>query len=447
MAPYFWLQRIARGSWRRTPSIGVCGPYYHFPDQFIVLLTGSVHHRQTRTTRVYSVGLRCSGPGAVQKSSSRLQASYTPCPYETILDLDNSFLSGKNRVNKGENFLFEASQHKSRPGYTVLGLRCAACEVSSRLEASLVKLGLISDDPQTCCSDPNCIQPTWYGTNYCQTHIFSINPKWSEIHSMDIRVLQQCISTAKSKRWNFDSDFEAAITRTAEIREGKRPGSDLVVLDLEFLPSSGQILEIAVVESVSGKILLDTKVKHDCLNLLSNKLDYMAGISSFRMTQKFFGKSLEAYTQNGQDVHAIAKALKSAGITKQTIILVWHSSWYDLTLLQGFLEAAGYSDILPSKENCVRLVPFLWMNMPPPAGRRRFPGKLEVIFPLFFPCHKLIGMNHHALEDCLQTRLLMMAFEKLVKPLKERRGWQPTDLVQIGQRTLGDWVLKPLPKD
>jgi hypothetical protein len=152
---------------------------------------------------------------------------------------------------------------------------------------------------------------------------------------MDIRVLQQCISTAKSKRWNFDSDFEAAITRTAEIREGKRPGPDLVILDLEFLPSSGQILEIAVVESVSGKILLDTKVKHDCLNLLSNKLDYMAGISSFRMTQKFFGKSLEDWTQNGQDVHAIAKALKSAGIMKQTIILVWHSTWNDLTLYRG----------------------------------------------------------------------------------------------------------------
>ena len=139
---------------------------------------------------------------------------------------------------------------------------------------------------------------------------------------MDIRVLQQCISTAKSKRCNFDSNFEAAITRTAEIRADKQLGSDLVVLDLEFLPSSGQTLEVAVVESVSGRVLLDTKVKHECLNLLSNKLDYMAGSSGFIMARKFLGKSFEDWTQNGQDVNAIAKALKSTGITKQTIILV-----------------------------------------------------------------------------------------------------------------------------
>jgi hypothetical protein len=55
---------------------------------------------------------------------------------------------------------------------------------------------------------------------------------------------------------------------------------------------------------------------------------------------------------------------------------------------------------------------------------------LDFIFPLFFPLH---GMNHSAAPDCLQTRLMLMAFEERAKPLSQRREFKPTDLAKIRQ--------------
>ena len=37
----------------------------------------------------------------------------------------------------------------------------------------------------------------------------------------------------------------------------------MVVIDDEFLQHSRRLLEVAVVELISGKVLLDTRVKHD----------------------------------------------------------------------------------------------------------------------------------------------------------------------------------------
>ena len=54
----------------------------------------------------------------------------------------------------------------------------------------------------------------------------------------------------------------------------------------------------------------------------------------------------------------------------------------------------------------MRLIPFIHANLDAPPGRNIFPAKLEIVFPLLFPLHQLVGMNHNALPDCLQTRLL-----------------------------------------
>jgi hypothetical protein len=76
-----------------------------------------------------------------------------------------------------------------------------------------------------------------------------------------------------SRRWSFDGDYEKVMVRTTEIKDGKRPGSDLVILDDEYQPS-GQLLELAIIEKISSNIVIDTRVKHeDGLNHISNKGD------------------------------------------------------------------------------------------------------------------------------------------------------------------------------
>jgi hypothetical protein len=235
------------------------------------------------------------------------------------------------------------------------------------------------------------------------------------------------------------------IARTAEVEEGKRPGSDLVILDVEFLPASSQLLEFAIVEKVSGKVLIDTKVKHkNGLTFVSDKRNLFCEWISYRKACKVFGRKDPCVTGDGPDVDEIAEMLKNAGITHHTIILVWHTSNKDLSLLRNFLELAGHYGILPPDENCIRMIPLFRTNLPKVPGRNSFPARLDVLFPLFYPRHELIGMNHRALEDCLQTRLMILAFEVLCKSLEERgRGWQPTMLTKIGQKNLDYWLRKP----
>jgi hypothetical protein len=50
--------------------------------------------------------------------------------------------------------------------------------------------------------------------------------------------------------------------RIENIPQGKRPGSDLVVLDDEFSHASHQLWEFAIIEYLSGDTLINTTVEH-----------------------------------------------------------------------------------------------------------------------------------------------------------------------------------------
>ena len=99
----------------------------------------------------------------------------------------------------------------------------------------------------------------------------------------------------------------------------------------------------------------------------------------------------------------IAQKLRSAQISKDTIILAWHQNVSDLTLPREFLEAAGYNDILPANENCIPMVNILQPNFSAHrVNGRPFPPRLEVLFPTLFPSHPLVGENHQALVNYQQ---------------------------------------------
>jgi hypothetical protein len=52
-------------------------------------------------------------------------------------------------------------------------------------------------------------------------------------------------------------------SRTLEIQEGNRAGSDLVILDTEYSVASSQLWEFALIEKVSGKVLINTCIEHE----------------------------------------------------------------------------------------------------------------------------------------------------------------------------------------
>jgi hypothetical protein len=62
---------------------------------------------------------------------------------------------------------------------------------------------------------------------------------------------------------------------------------------------------------------------------------------------------------------------------------------------------------------------------------------LEVVFPLIFPGHELVGRNHRAMADALQLRLVTMAFEKSCCLPEDWEG-RLTYLRQ--QRSIDDWA-------
>ena len=234
-----------------------------------------------------------------------------------------------------------------------------------------------------------------------------------------------------------------------EIEQGKRPGSDLVVLDDEFSPASRQLWEFAIIERISGNVLINTCVAHE------DGLDHeSAGGNSFLRHMSHI-KAVTVYDSTRTAIVGRLKAdkiafrLKEVGITQETIFLVWHKSKSDLTILRNLLESAGHSGILPPDENCIpKVQPFQRNVRVAPPGYNSFPLKLEILFPTLDPLHGLRGMNHRALEDAQQTRLVCMAFDELCKPLSQRSAeWQPDTVANTAQKPLLSWVQEEPPAD
>jgi hypothetical protein len=117
--------------------------------------------------------------------------------------------------------------------------------------------------------------------------------------------------------------------------------------------------------------------------------------------------------------------------------------WYSPEALR---QLAGYADILPPDENCNPLIQIFRLNFPEikdPANRRSksFPLALEVLFPVIFPRRSLIGLNHQALVDSQQTKLVLQAAIELPKPVKERgKGWNPERITRNSQTSIRNWL-------
>ena len=215
-----------------------------------------------------------------------------------------------------------------------------------------------------------------------------------------------------------------------------------MILDTEFSPASSQIWEFAFIERVSGRILVNTIVNHE----KGVQHDGLIDQSDLQWVSKLKGDevyNLSRASNIGRlNVHEIASKMQAASITPNTIVLVYHKSAYDLRVLRQFLESAGYSGILSSNENCIPLLQLLRPNLQEVSpGGVKVSLVLEHLFLIMYPRSKLVGHNHQALIDCQQTRLVLMAFDKLCKPIEDRgEEWNPGTVSRPNTASVLEWL-------
>lgn len=212
-----------------------------------------------------------------------------------------------------------------------------------------------------------------------------------------------------------------------------------MILDDEFSFSSSQLWELAIIEKVSGKVLINTRVDHGS-NWNHKSPQRIRIVEVLSLVQA--AKLLQPSPKGTIDLVAsgIAQRLRDAGINPDIIFLVWHFRPDDLRILRKFLESHGQRGILPTDENCMMMPKWIRQNLPRISGNKLFPVALEVFLSLFYPHHDLVGLNHRALIDCLQTRLIVLLFEWLCRSVKDRGQQWFTQ--QNSQRSILDFFPK-----
>ena len=245
--------------------------------------------------------------------------------------------------------------------------------------------------PGYLCTRPGCSRPCIEGTAGCDLHLWGLS--FDSTLKIDLRPLQQAFKATTCTRWVASPTYDVVRQRLSDIRDGKRPGSDLVILDDELSFASKQVWELSLIERVSENVLINTTiVHHDGLDHFPVGSRYVRMWSKIQ-TMKVFSsrrRNIDIIT-----VHQVAQKLKQTGIHPGTIVLAWAVNISDLRFLRNLLESAGYSDILPPDENCMPLIHVLRPNLPK-IGQSPFPLRLEVLFPIIIPRHQLIGLNHAA---------------------------------------------------
>lgn len=353
------------------------------------------------------------------------------CPGKVILDFDTARLK---RVK-------EAGVTRVWPSP-----RCAACDFRIGITSLLRSWGIEceGEHEHDLCQQTSCNESSFHGSPRCANHIANyLKTCRAEKVAVNMSLLQKTFDSIACQNWHCSADYEIVRQRISEISTGKRPGSALVVLDDEFSQVPRKVLELAIIERVSGRVLINTAVEHqedgmDRQPLYGNPYGKYLG----HLTEASISRRSRKGRIGRMDVHSIAQKLRSAQISKDTIILVWHQNVSDLTLLREFLEAAGYDDILPTDKNCIPMINILRPNFSAHrVNGRKFPLKLEVLFPTMFPSHPLVGQNHQALADCQQTRLICQAFDKLCQPVEERSAdLKPADIAPCSQQSITDWA-------
>jgi hypothetical protein len=238
------------------------------------------------------------------------------------------------------------------------------------------------------------------------------------------------LGLALQQQWvDISPEFKQVITQLEKIRARQDQESSLLVLDTEYLRTvtPPKLLEVGLVQLNSGKVLVDAIIDHECytkdllLNLDRTVNDRAKIAISMATLQKVYSSLDITQTCRKKTAKDLAETLKNSGVSPKSTILVWHRGWTDIDLVRDFLESAGYSDIWPPRQNCVRVLYDFRKHLPyNPKTGLQISRDLEFLFPVLFPGHELIGKNHRALPDAQMLRLLSLLLVQLSKLPEDR---------------------------
>jgi hypothetical protein len=253
--------------------------------------------------------------------------------------------------------------------------------------------------------------------------------------------MRKVLSIKASQKWQYIGTFGLVTDCLADIEAGRMPASSLLCMDLEFNPLNHKVYEIAICELTTGTVLMDVRVKLDAKAPKQYSRNFQTALLPFKFIK---GNEQNPQTHHtGQIINAAQVAqLLSRFMEPETIILTWHTAATDLRILRRFL-AANEQDtegIIPDDDHYIFMIPYFKQNLGILPNGRRFPCNLPILFPLFFPQHRLIGQNHRALPDTMQLRLLTLAFLELTKPVDNRADvWRPPSALLAAQRYIKDY--------
>lgn len=215
-----------------------------------------------------------------------------------------------------------------------------------------------------------------------------------------------------------------------------------VIIDNEFNPKTRELYETAIIDRVTGEVLINTVIRHtdatEAIPLppgsVGQNLDYIAD----QHKKKFYPSGGELAQM---DIDQVAETLQRSGITPETIFICWHTNKFDLTILREFLAKGGYTGILPGDDKCFPLIPIFKKNV-----LKSLVLRLEVLFQVLYPAHSLIGHNHRALPDCQQTRLVCECLDEMFEKSDDRSDrWKVQNLKRfykkaMAQKSITDWL-------
>ena len=238
----------------------------------------------------------------------------------------------------------------------------------------------------------------------------------------EISMLQDLLKKGTPAQWKPSPKVRQALRLQDSILAGKTPPSKLRFLDLEYNARTGLVFEVGMCDAM-GQVTMDclTRLSPAELTRTSRPIDKV----SIRIAERHHRTVIKDHQcrQGTLNVHQIAKQLKAEGITPETIFVVWARNKSDLRLLSEWLEAEGYSGILPPDSTCVPVTNDFQINVRTSklSNGKQFPTSLPIIFPVYLGTHHhLYGRNHQAIFDTLQLWLMNEAFKQLCLPPSDR---------------------------
>jgi hypothetical protein len=195
---------------------GVCDAHFQFSwiNRWLTTIGETDSHRHCKVS-FGNLGLTCIGP-----SPESGHVIFEQCPKNVTIDLDTARLFLEKQP-KGIKLVLEG--------------RCVACHFHCQMTRYFRRSGLEIKAENTICKVKGCDHLSFLGSGGCPQHLPRlITAAYRSKATIDYCLVREKFDSMAQKRWSFPPNYNAVLCRMSDILQGKRPGSNLVILDDEF---------------------------------------------------------------------------------------------------------------------------------------------------------------------------------------------------------------------